>query len=338
MNRSRFLAASLALAGLLGAAEVRSASNDQQSRLKAFQEKAQKERQAQKLDKDKKALFAKYPTPELTLVTAGSGNAAGKDLPSVSVGSETNITVTGRFVPGSLPSVECQGTEVLSEKVTESRAELKVKVTSAAPAGQCDVRIISPVSLASARRPAFRVIGNYQWELTLANGLKARMKTAAKPETSLITGTSEWFDKGGKSLGSREVRVDRDFEGFLVSVQRTEAETAASGQAMAESGKAYKNQDNQKAAAEIQAKMQGECMKLSPDKMGACIQKYTAEMTALSQRVQTQAQAGEKKAMAAAVGCEAMNLTVNAGKVTGKGTNCGAPGEMDVTGTVTATK
>jgi hypothetical protein len=338
MNRSRFLAAALALAGLLGAAEVRSASNDQQSRLKAFQDKAQKERQAQKLDKDRKALFARYPTPELTLVTAAGGSAPSGELPSVSVGSETNITVTGRFVPGSLPSVECQGTEVLAEKVTESRAELKVKVTAAAPAGQCDVRIISPVSLASARRPAFRVIGNYQWELSLANGMKARMKTAAKPDTSLITGSSEWFDKGGKPLGTREVRLDRTFEGYTVTVERTEAETAASDKAMAESGKAYKNQDNQKAAAEIQAKMQGECMKLPPDKMGACIQKYTAEMTALSQKVQSQAQAGEQKAAAAAVGCQAMTLSVNEGKVTGKGTSCGAPGEVNVTGTVTATK
>jgi len=337
MNSSRFLAAALALAGLLGAAEVRSASNDHQSRLKAFQDKAQKERQAQKLDK--KSLFAKYPTPELKLVTAGGGKGAPSgELPSVPVGGETTITATGRFVPGSMPSMECQGAEVISEKVTESSAEVKVKVTSQAQAGQCDLRIISPVSLASARRPAFRVIGNYQWELTVANGMKARMKTVAKPDTVVIEGTSEWFDKGGKSLGTRLVRLDRTTEGYHVDVQRTTEETLAAKQASADSGNAFKRQDNQKAAADIQAKMQSECMKLPPDKMSPCIQKYTAEMTALSQRVQNQAQAGEKKAMAVAVGCQALELAVNEGRVTGRGTNCGAPGESDVTGTVTGTK
>jgi hypothetical protein len=38
------------------------------------------------------------------------------------------------------------------------------------------------------------------------------------------------------------------------------------------------------------------------------------------------------------VGCQTLELMVNAGKVTGRGTNCGAPGEVNVTGTVTATK
>jgi hypothetical protein len=359
MNRSRFLAAALALVGLLGAAEVRSASGDQQSRLKSFQEKAQKERQAQKLDR--KALFSKYPTPELFMVStagggapdpqpppkgkgggAGGGSAPGGspggDLGSVAVGSETTLTATGRFLPGSLSTVECQGVDVLSEKITETRAEVKVKVTSAAPAGPCDLRIISPVSLASARRPAFKVIGNYSWDLTIANGWKARVKTVSKPDTVLITGTSEWFDKGGKSLGTRDVSVKRTFDGYQIDVQRTEEEQAASDQAMGESGKAFKNQDNQKAAADIQAKMQAECMKLPPTQMGPCIQKYTAQMTALSQQVQAQSETGQKKAAASGVGCQTLQLAVNEGKVTGRGTNCGAPGEVNVTGTVTATK
>jgi hypothetical protein len=336
MNRSRFLAAALALAGLLGAAEVRSASNEHQNRLEAFRQKAQKERQA--LGLDKKALFAKYPTPEVKLVTAGGSSAPGGELPAVPVGGELTLTATGRFVPGSLPSMDCQGAVVVSEKVTESRVEAKVKVSSAALPEQCDLRIISPVSLASAKRPAFRVVGNYQWELTLANGMKARMRTAAQPGTVLITGTSEWFDKGGKSLGTREVKLDRTYDGYLVNVQRTEEEKAASNKALGESGKATRNKDNQAAAAEIQQKMKSECLALPPDKMGPCIQKYTAEMQALATKVQTQAQAGQQKAASSSVGCESLTLAVNEGKVTGKGTACGAPGEVNVTGSFTVTK
>lgn len=358
MNRSRFLAAALALVGLLGAAEVRSASSSQQSRLTSFQEKAQKERQAQKLDR--KALFTKYPTPEISMVSTvgggapdskpppkgkggGAGGSApsgspGGDLGSVAVGTETTLTATGRFLPGSLSTVECQGVDVLSEKITETRAEVRVKVTSAAPAGPCDLRIISPVSLASSRRAAFKVIGNYSWDLTIANGWKARVKTVSKPDTVLITGTSEWFDKGGKPLGTRDVSVKRTFDGYQIDVQRTEAEKAASDQAMEQSGKALKGQDTQKAAADIQAKMQAECMKLPPAQMGGCIQKYTAQMTTLAQDAQAQADSGQKKAVASAVGCHVLQLAVNEGKVTGRGTDCGAPGEVNVTGTVTATK
>lgn len=359
MNRSRFFAAALALVGLLGAAEVRSASSDQQSRLKSFKEKAEKERQSQKLDR--KALFAKYPTPELFMVVAGGGGdspdkgpgkkpgggsgggsapggAPGGDLGTVAVGTETTLVATGRFLPGSMSTVECQGVDILSEKITESRAEVRVKVKSEAPAGSCDLRILSPVSLASARRAAFKVIGIYSWDLKVANGMKAKMKTEAKPDTVLIEGTSEWFDKGGKSLGTRLVRLERTEEGYHVDVQRTTEEINASKQAVAGSGAAFKRQDNQKAAADIQAKMQAECMKLSPDKMGACIQKYTAEMTALSQRVQSEGQVNERKAVAMAVGCQSLELAVNETQVTGRGTNCGAPGESDVTGTVKSTK
>jgi hypothetical protein len=358
MNRSRFFAAVLALVGLLGAAEVRSASNDQQSRLKSFQDKAQKERQAQKLDR--KALFAKYPTPEISMVAGGGGDAPDKapgkkpgggasggsapggapggNLGSVAVGTEATLVATGRFLPGSMSTVECQGVEILSEKITESRAEVKVKVKSEAPAGACDLRILSPVSLASARRAAFKVIGNYSWDLKVANGMKARMKTAAKPDTVLIEGTSEWFDKGGKSLGTRLVKLERTEEGYHVDVQRTTEEINASKQAAADSGAAFKRQDNQKAAADIQAKMQAECMKLPPAQMGGCIQKYTAEMTSLSQRVQSEGQVSEKKVLAVAVGCKSLELAVNETLVTGRGTDCGAPGESEVTGTVKATK
>src|SRR4051812_39703493 len=106
MNRFRFLVAVLALGGLLGAAEVRSASKDRQDRMEEFWEKAMQARRAQKLDKIKNRpeLFAKYPTPEVKLQVASEA-----DLPGVAVGTETTITATGRFLPGSLAHVECLG-------------------------------------------------------------------------------------------------------------------------------------------------------------------------------------------------------------------------------------
>jgi hypothetical protein len=338
MNRSRFLVAVLTLVGLLGAAEVHSASNAQQDRLQALRQQAEKERQSMNLDKS--ALLAKYPTPELKLVSAAGASVTngGGDLPSVPVGSELTVSATGKFLPGSVSSMDCEGVVVTSDKVTDSRVEAKVKVTTNALAEECSLRVVSPVSLASARKPVFRVVGKYQWDLTLSNGMKARMRTEVQPSTVVITGLSEWTDKSGRALGGRQVKLERSTEGYRVLTQRTKEESAASDAAMQDSGKAFKKEDNQKAAAEIQAKMQSECLKMSPDKMSGCIQKYTAQMQALSQRVQAESQGGQQKAIASAVGCEWMNLAVSDGKVTGRGTNCGAPGEVNITGTFKATK
>ncbi|HYH94529.1 hypothetical protein [Hyalangium sp.] len=336
MNRSRFLAAVLVLGGLLGAAEVRSASSSHQRRLEDFQKKAQKERQVLGLAKE--ALFAKYPTPELALVSASGGSGEGKQLPPVPVGTETTLTVTGRFTPGSLAHVTCAGAEVLSEKVTESSLEARVRVTTTALAGPCALRVYSPVSLATAAREAFRVVGSYQWELALANGMKARMRTSTDQNHPEFTGTSEWFGKDGKSLGTRPVKLERTTEGYRVLVERTAEEAAASNKALSEGHKQASSADTQKQVHEIQMKIQQECMAQPPDKMRPCIQKYKAQLSALSQKNQAKAQEAQGKAAAATVGCEVLSLEVSGGKVTGRGSTCGAPGDVNVTGTVTAAK
>ena len=43
-------------------------------------------------------------------------------------------------------------------------------------------------------------------------------------------------------------------------------------------------------------------------------------------------------AVSAVVGCQTMKLDVADGKVSGRGNNCGAPGEVNVKGTVTVSK
>ncbi|WP_224360345.1 hypothetical protein [Hyalangium versicolor] len=328
MKRSRFLAAVLALGGLLGAAEVRSAAN--QNRLDEFEKKALKDRRAQGLDKNRSALFAKYPSPEIKLESG--------QVPTVSVGSETTLTVNGRFLPGSMANTECAGTEILSEKVTETRVEVRLRVTTLALPGSCNVEIISPVSLASATKQAFQVVGDYTWQLALANGMKARLRTTSQPGTVLVSGTSEWFGKDGKSLGTRPVSVTREPDGYRVTVQRSAEETAASDQAMEEARADYSSADNQKKMAEIQQKMQQDCMKLPPAQMGTCIQKYTEQMKTISDKAMAKGQAAQEKAAAGTVGCQSLHLQVNQGKVTGQGNSCGAPGDVAVTGSVSVAK
>ena len=68
--------------------------------------------------------------------------------------------------------------------------------------------------------------------------------------------------QGRQVPGLRPVAAKRTLDGYQIDVQRTAAENVASDQAMEQSGKALKGEDTQKAAADIQAKMQAECMKL----------------------------------------------------------------------------
>jgi hypothetical protein len=335
MKRSGFLAAALALGGLLGAAEVRSASVEQQRALETFRKQAAEQRKAQGLDKDRKKLYAKYPTPEVKLAPVPGGG----DLAELPVGTETTLVATGRFVPGSFAHLNCVGVEVVSQKITESRLEVRVRALNTALPGACELRVLSPVSLAYEDVVALRVLGTLQFELETANGLKTRMRVASQRGAQQLLGSSEWFSKDGKPQGTRQVKVDESGgEGFFVHVMRTDQEQQASAQTLSagvDSGDSKAAQNELKA---IQDKMQAECMKLPADKMGPCLQKYTGQMKAASEKLRNATSAVQQKAVAAVVGCQTMKLEVAGGKVSGRGNNCGAPGEVNVKGTVTVSK
>jgi hypothetical protein len=53
--------------------------------------------------------------------------------------------------------------------------------------------------------------------------------------------------------------------------------------------------------------------------------------------MQSKAMAAQQGA-ATGVGCDSMSLQVREGKVTGQGSNCGASGDVALTGTLTPTK
>ncbi|HEX8699943.1 MAG TPA: hypothetical protein VF815_13955 [Myxococcaceae bacterium] len=333
MKRSGFVAAALALGGLLGAAEVRSASNEHQKSLEAFKKKALSDRRAQGLDKNEKALYEKYPTPEVQLV-GGGGGASILDAPA---GTETTLTATGRFVPGSFAHINCVNVQVLSQKVTETKLEVRVRVAGAALPGMCDMVVYSPVSLAN-EGVSFRITGSHQWELATANGLKVRMRTSSQKDSNLLSATTDWFSKDGKPLGTRQASVESNEQSVTVNVMRSEEELQNASKAWRSTSSNTDMADAQKEAKAIQEKMKAECMKLAGEKMGACIQKYTAQLQATTQKMQNANKATQEKADAGAVGCQSMKLQVVAGKVSGQGTSCGAPGEVAVTGTVTVSK
>ncbi|MDY7231251.1 hypothetical protein [Hyalangium rubrum] len=336
MKRSRFVATSLALVGLLGAAEVRSAAVEQQRRLEEFRKQSLAQRKSQGLDKDRKALYAKYPTPEVKLAAPPGG---GGDVLEVPVGTEATLVATGRIPGDAYPHLDCVGVEVLSHKVTEGRLEVRVKVSPNAMPGTCEMRVFSPVSLAYDDVVAFRKVGAFKWDLALANGMKARLSTSSQKGSDLFTGTSEWFSKDGKSLGTRQVNINTASDkNVVITVQRTQEEMAVASQAATEAVSGADSAQAQKEMMAVQQQMQKECMSLPSDKMAPCLKKYSEQMKAASQKMREAQGASQKKADAAMVGCQSLRLDVAEGKASGKATGCGGPGEVAVTGTVTAGK
>lgn len=336
MKRSRFVASALVLAGLLGAAEVRSASVEQKRRMDEFRKKALAARKAQGLDKNPAALYAKYPTPELKLEGAGAAGGAGLE---VAVGTEATLVVTGRFSGEAFPHVDCPGVELLSQKVTENRLELRVKVAESAVPGICELRVFSPVSMANEQLVVFRKVASYKWDLALANGMKVKVNAASQKGVDIISGNSEWFSPEGKSLGTRLVNVNPSGDSLLVTVQRTQQELEAATKALSAGTQGPEGAKAQQEMQALQAKMQKECMSLPSDKMAPCLTKYSEQMKAASAKMREAATAGQKKAAAASVGCQTLRLKLaEGGKVSGKANGCGAPGEVAVTGTVTVNK
>jgi len=334
MKPSRFLVATLALVGLLGAAEVRSASVEHQRGLEAFRKKALQQRKAQGLDKNEAALYAKYPSPEVKMVGAGGGAAT----PEVPAGTEATLTATGRFLGDSFAHLDCTGVEVLSQKITGNTLELRVRVAPTTLPGLCELRLFSPVSLAYQELPGFHITGTHQWELATANGLKVLMRTSSQKDSIQLTGSSAWSSRDGKALGTRQINVERTEEGAIVNVQRSPEEMKTAGKAWDSAARSSDKAAAQKEVKALQQKMKSECMTLPPDKMTPCIQKYSEQMQAASEKMRSVATATQQTADAGVVGCQTMRLKVTAGKVSGQGTRCGAPGDVNVTGTVTVSK
>ncbi len=324
MNRTRFLVAVLALGGLVGAAQVRSSAAEQQKRVDDFLIKATAARKAQKLDTNRDALMAKYPTPEVSLSTTVEARP----------GSEHTLTVRGQFVPGTIAVIPCEGVEVLSTNVTADRIEAKVRVLPHALPSECDMQIVTPVSGVGSTATVLRIQGSYEWDLKLANGMTTRFTASMAEDGHTLSGQSEWNHQG-KSLGKRVVVVSTDGEqGVRVDVETTEEESNAAGKAL-ESGSVDMDALSKKMDALMQKSM-AECAKGTQEQQATCQDKYRVQMEALTNEAMAQTEATVKAAQSVTAACSELKLKAVGGQVSGTAHNCGGAGVVKVTGTYKA--
>ena len=181
------------------------------------------------------------------------------------------------------------------------------------------------------RRPQQQLSGPYVWDLKLANGMTAHWETvdANKINPGEQVGQSEWFHNG-HPIGKRRVELQPSKLGMLAQLARTEDEDVA----------AYEIGRNTPAldAAEEQFnalldKINAECSRLPEARQAACTGKFDAQVQALQARVYAEKDAVARKQDAVSAVCTEVNMRLRDGQVSGTASNCGAPGEVAVSGT-----
>lgn len=143
---------------------------------------------------------AKYPTPEVTLCRAAR----------VTPGATGEVTVRGKFVPGSKFLFENDAVEVVKESATATEYHATVRVPAGVGPGYSPLHVFAAVSgiEASPPCPAVYIGGKYEWEFTAQNGWRIKLQPRGdafpKEGTELIAYTAEFYR--GSETKAFEVR------------------------------------------------------------------------------------------------------------------------------------
>ncbi|MEW5737865.1 MAG: hypothetical protein AB1938_03005 [Myxococcota bacterium] len=297
-------------------------------KLSDFHSAAYAERKKLGLDKDQKALYAKYPTPEVQFLGATSAEGI------VICPDETKaVTLAGKIAPGSLVGIRGDDLEVVKEAITAKGWEATVHAKKTATPHQVDVTVVAPVSAASQTRRL--VIGcNHTWTFVVGEDtLVVKTKFGA---TDTTKATGEW-KRAGKLLGTVPWTVWASTGNLRLEQDVTPEDQMAQAKAMQDLFKSAEMKALEDRTNAVSKKM-GECGKLPPAKMGPCFEGPKKEMDAIAkEREALQAKAEIKGSPA--FGCRRIDVEVKDGKLSGEAEACAgkrSQERMQVTGSYTS--
>jgi len=115
---------------------------------------------------DRKSVFAKYPTPEITLCR----------IVRVLPGGTAEVVTKGRFARGTKFLFDNDDVEVVKEAVTASEYRASIRVPKGLGPGVADLEAFAPVSAGHASCRALYIGGRYEWDFTADNGWQIRLK------------------------------------------------------------------------------------------------------------------------------------------------------------------
>lgn len=255
--------------------------------------------QLQKLGMTKVAAKAKYPTPEIHMVTTGCL------LP----GSTGDVVVKGKFVPETRFIFASDNLEVVKESMAGGEYRATVKVGADLLPQMVDVIAITPVTGITARstRGAF-IGGRFEWTLQAANGWKIVGRSPSTKncgEPGPDTYSVEFFRAGeAASFEKREAKQEYSMYEGLSRFRMAES-SPMDGQASDFQALMTKMTDPKLPSAEREKLMQQ-------------LQKAQQEMQANMKKLADPAYARSLEEQKKKFGCESIQVRNESGKLTGE--------------------
>jgi hypothetical protein len=253
--------------------------------------------------KSDEVLYAKYPTPEITLITTAG----------VPVGGTGELVVKGKFVAGSKFLLESDHLDIVKEAQTATEYRATIKASAGIGPEVADLWVFSPVSGASAQGyKAVAVTGKFDWELQSSNGwrIKARqgVDTRLNPrEQGSLKYTVEFY-KGAETTPFQKREAELSFSAYDQHPFQLRVEEEQLG-------------------GDYQAQIQALSQKLmnpntsdaDRDKLMAQMQKISEKMIAqMSDASAVQKQAQQLEQRKKEFGCENIELRIDGGQVQGE--------------------
>lgn len=289
-------AACVSVAALAGFALIQAATTGYYQKEAAIRKEAAE--QLQKLGLTREAAKAKYPTPEIRMVSAGCL------LP----GGTGDVVVNGKFTPGTRFVLESDALEVAKESLTPAEYRASVKVAPGIPPHAAPVVAISPVSgISTYSNPGVAIGGKAEWDMEAANGWKVVARSPA-----------------GKTCGGPFREDTYVVQFFRKGEPAPFATRSARAQYSASSSTEYFTLGYEDPSADSQAKdFQALVQKMSDpktppaerQKLMAQLQKAQQQMMAAAQNAMKQAQ--EVEAQRKTFGCEHIELKLQGAAFTG---------------------
>lgn len=181
MRRSSRWVVSILVLALLAVAIVRAATQRWQEQEAAFRTEGQQQMRQQGLTPEQAK--AKYPTPEIGMVSSGC----------VVAGATADLVVNGRFVTGSKLFVENDAIEIVKESQTPTQYRATVKAAADAGPIRAGIAVIAPVSGITTRKyDALSVGGRFDWTMQAANGWKVTARPQRESACPAQPGEDRW--------------------------------------------------------------------------------------------------------------------------------------------------
>lgn len=186
INRfSKWIAFAVVVVVVIGI--VRASTNKYTERRQALWASQAAERQRQGLA-DHKALFAKYPTPEITLCQPAH----------LAPGGTGETILRGKFTPGSQFLFENDDVDVVKENATATEYRATVKAAAGVGPGVATVHVFTPVSASTVACTGAFIGGKYEWNFTAANGWRIKVHPKGDtfpkdPSVQIVLYTAEFY-------------------------------------------------------------------------------------------------------------------------------------------------